>query len=221
MKNIKHFFIPAALLLAFVLWTLAVSCYDVSPIGPSGSSVGFSHFNSMFHSMTKTNMTLYILTDWLSIIPIALVLCFAILGLCQLIKRKSLMAVDFDILALGAFYAVVLAAFLFFEICVVNYRPILIDGKLEASYPSSTTMLVLCIMPTALIQLRRRIKISVLKNIFTITCCAYSAFMVTARTISGVHWITDIIGGALLSAGLVMLYYSIINMKNPRLQGGD
>ena len=67
------------------------------------------------------------------------------------------MNVDFSILILGGFYIVVAGLFLFFEICVVNYRPVLIEGILEASYPSSTTLLVLCVMPTAMMQLRSRI----------------------------------------------------------------
>ena len=80
------------------------------------------------------------------------------LGLGQLLKGKSLLKVERSILALGVFYAVVMAAYLVFEVWVVNYRPVLIEGALEASYPSSTTLLVLCVMPTAMMQLRQRIQ---------------------------------------------------------------
>jgi undecaprenyl-diphosphatase len=37
--------------------------------------------------------------------------------------------------------------------------------------------------------------------------------MVAARLASGVHWLTDIIGGILLSAGLVMIYDFLIGGK--------
>ena len=36
----------------------------------------------------------------------------------------------------------------------------------------------------------------------------------SGRLLSGVHWVSDIIGGALLSGGLVMLYDSIQFIKN-------
>ena len=41
---------------------------------------------------------------------------------------------------------------------------------------------------------------------------AFSAFMVIGRFISGVHWITDIIGGAILSVGLVLIYYAVVEL---------
>ena len=37
---------------------------------------------------------------------------------------------------------------------------------------------------------------------------AFIVFVVGGRMISGVHWISDIVGGALLSAGLVATYYA-------------
>jgi undecaprenyl-diphosphatase len=140
---------------------------------------------------------------------------FAFLGLVQLIKRKSLWKVDHSILALGVFYIVAMAAYVFFEMVVINYRPTLIDGYLEASYPSSTTMLVMCVMPTAAMQLNARIKNAVLRRCAIIAIIAFTAFMVMGRLISGVHWITDIIGGLLISSGIDLIYYSIItHFKN-------
>ena len=104
-----------------------------------------------------------------------------------------------------------MAAYIFFEMFVVNYRPILINGILEASYPSSTTMLVMCVMPTAIMQFNSRIKNSGFKKCVNILITTFIAFMVIARLLSGVHWFSDIIGGALLSSGLVMIYYAIVN----------
>ena len=205
-KNKKRLVLGVSLVVAFVLWTILVCFVDVRAIGPEGSSVGFAALNGFVHELTGVNWLLYTVTDWLGIVPIAVALGFAILGLVQLIKRKSLWKVDHSILALGVFYIVVMAAYIFFEVVVINYRPTLIDGYLEASYPSSTTMLVMCVMPTAAMQLNVRIKNTVLRRCAVITIVAFTAFMVIGRLVSGVHWITDIIGGALLSAGLVTMY---------------
>ena len=210
-KNKKRLALGVSLVVAFVLWTVLVRFVDVQAIGPDGSSVGFATLNRFVHELTGVNWILYTVTDWLGLVPIAVALGFAILGLVQLIKRKSLRKVDYSILALGVFYIVVMAAYIFFEIVVINYRPTLVDGYLEASYPSSTTMLVMCVMPTAAMQLNVRIKNTVFRRCAVIIIVVFTAFMVIGRLISGVHWITDIIGGALLSAGLVIIYYSIGN----------
>ena len=101
---------------------------------------------------------------------------------------------------------VLIAVYLLFEKVVVNYRPILIEGKPEASYPSSTTLLVLSVMPTFLIQMNARIKREGLRKLAAVVILAFTVFMVGGRLISGVHWLSDILGGVLLSAGLVMLY---------------
>ena len=205
-KNKKKLVLGASLVVAFVLWTVFVRFVDVQAIGPEGSSVGFATLNGFVHELTGVNWLLYTVTDWLGLVPIAVALGFAGLGLLQLIKCKSLWKVDHSILALGVFYIVVMAVYVFFEMVVINYRPTLIEGYLEASYPSSTTMLVTCVMPTAAMQLNARIKNTVFRRFAVITIAAFTAFMVIGRLLSGVHWITDIIGGALLSAGLVMMY---------------
>ena len=214
-KRKIDFYAAAAFLSAFVLWTAAVCHIDVAPIGPNGSCIGFSALNHAFHQLTGVHLSLYIITDWLSLVPLGFILGFAALGLVQWIRRRSLSKVDGSILALGGFYGIVMAAFLFFEQIVINHRPILIDGVLEASYPSSTTLLVLCVMPTAILQLNGRINHPALRKAISRTLTAFSGFMVTARLLSGVHWLTDIIGGILLSTALVLLYLSVAQKADP------
>ena len=196
----------SCLLAAFVLWTAAVSVIDVQPIGPRGSSVGFSSLNGWFHALTGVHMSLYVITDWLSLVPLGIAAGFGCMGLMQWIRRRHIMKVDADILALGGFYVIVAAAYVCFELLPVNARPVLIEGMLETSYPSSTTMLVLCMMPTAMMQLHRRMKSSAFSRGVLLAMAVFAAAMVIARCISGVHWLTDIIGGVLLSAGLTVLY---------------
>lgn len=205
-QNKKRLYAAAVLLAAFALWTVAVRALDVGAIGPCGSTVGFATLNQFFHGLTGVQMTLYTVTDWLGLVPIGVAMGFATLGLAQWVRRKKLSRVDHSLFVLGGFYLVVVAVFLLFEVMVVNCRPVLIDGVLEASYPSSTTLLVTCVMPTAAMQLRDRIKSAWVRRCVTLVIAAFVAFMVIGRLLSGVHWLTDIIGGALLSAGLVMLY---------------
>ncbi len=211
-RNQVNIFIGPALLAAFVLWTVAVRFVDVKAIGPDGSSVGFAALNGAFHDAVGVHMSLYKLTDVLGYIPLLIVAGFAALGVWQLIKRKNLAKVDSDIYALGGFYVMVIAVYAIFEVFAVNYRPVMIDGALEASYPSSHTMLALCIIPTAMMQLKERIKNDALRKAVLAALAVLAAFLLIGRLLSGVHWLTDIIGGVLVSAGLVMLYASVCDI---------
>ena len=207
-------------LFAFALWTVLIMLVDVRAVGPNGSTVGLAAFNTWFHRLTGVHMTLYTVTDWLGLVPIAVCMGFGCLGLCQLIKRKSLFKVDADILILGGYYILVIFAYLFFEMVPINYRPILIDGFLEASYPSSTTLLVLSVMPTLVFQVNRRCDNRKMKQIAMMVVVLFSAFMVIGRLISGVHWSTDIIGSILLSFGLFKLYQSAVAATDMRKKNG-
>ena len=209
----RNFCIAACMLFAFLLWTAAIQFIDVQAIGPQESSVGFATINRFVHNLTGVHMLLYTITDWLGLVPLIFVIGFALLGLIQWIKRKHLLKVDYTILVLGGFYIVVMAVYVLFEMLVVNYRPVLINGYLEASYPSSTTILVMCVMPTSIMQFNSRIKNNVLKRFVAFAIIAFIVFMVIGRLVSGVHWFTDIIGGALLSTGLVLMYRAIIRLE--------
>ena len=214
MKNSRRSFVIAmGLLAAFALWTTLLCLVDVRQIGPRESSVGLASINQFVHNLTGVHFTLYHITDWLGLVPIGVCMGFGVLGVAQWIQRKGIQHVDFSILVLGGFYVVTIGAYLLFENLVVNYRPVLINDYLEASYPSSTTMLVICVMSTAVLQLHSRIQNRLLRNGVSFVIIAFIAFMVIGRLVSGVHWFTDIVGGALLSAGLVMLYHSVSKRK--------
>ena len=208
----KELKVGGSLLVIFTLWTGLVQCVDVKPIGANNTDIGFSTLNSYFHQMTGVHMTLYTITDWLGLIPIFVCVVFGGLGLVQLIKRKSLFKVDKDLILLGIYYFFVIIGYLIFEMIPINYRPILIEGRLEASYPSSTTLLVLSVMPTLLLQIKRRSTHILITKIVSVVTILFSLFMVIARLTCGVHWLTDIIGALILSTGLYYLYKALVLM---------
>ena len=210
MKEKRNLLAGAGLIGAFALWTVLIQCVDVQAVGQNGTKIGFADFNVWFHQLTGVHMTLYTITDWLGLVPILLCLCFGVMGLMQLIKRRSLLKVDPDILLLGVYYVLVIACYLIFEMIPINYRPVLIEGRLEASYPSSTTLLVLSVMPTLMFQANMRVSNAMIRKAVAVFVVAFSVFMVIGRLISGVHWATDIIGSVLFSAGLYMLYRSAV-----------
>ena len=202
-KSLK---IAVVLLGLFVLWTWLLQTVDVRPAGETATAVGFATVNAWFHRLTGIHMALYTVTDWLGLIPVSVCGLFAAVGAAQLWKRKSLRRVDPDLLLLGGYYTLVILCYLGFEAVPVNYRPVWIEGRLEASYPSSTTLLVLSVMPTLVLQTNRRVKRPLAKRAIAILSMVFSAAMVWGRLLSGVHWLTDILGSLLLSAGLFSLY---------------
>ena len=202
----KDFLWSGILLLSFVFWTFLIQTVDVQPVGVNGTNVGFATVNTWFHRLTGVHMGIYTATDWLGLVPIMVCIGFGLLGLMQWIRRKSITKVDRDILLLGGYYILVILGYLIFEMIPINYRPILIGGAMEASYPSSTTLLVLSVMPTLLLQVNRRAKSQTVRWITAAFVVLFSAFMVIGRLVAGVHWLTDIVGSVLLSAGLYCLY---------------
>ena len=204
------------LITVFAIWTLAVLTVDVNPSGVNGTSIGFATLNGWFHEFTGVHMNLYIITDWLGLVPVAACILFGIVGLTQWIKRKSLWKVDYDIIILGIYYIVIITEYLLFEMIPINYRPVLINGFMEVSYPSSTTLLVLSVMPTCIFQANRRIKNTSARKMLSILISAFSTFMVAGRLISGVHWLTDIIGASLLSTGSFYIYKGIVLMNDDK-----
>ena len=206
----KSLLIGSIFLAMFAVWTALIQSVDVQPLGQNGTSIGFATFNCWFHHFTGVNMAIYTITDWMGLVPVVACLVFAGIGLVQLIKRRSLFRVDADIMILGVYFVIVFFAYAIFEMIPINYRPILIEGRMEASYPSSTTLLVLSVMSALIEQIQRRLSDITAKRIIKIAAIAFSAFMVIGRLVSGVHWFTDIVGGVLLSAGLFMLYKTAV-----------
>ena len=217
----KHLWMGIWFLLVFLLWTALIRSVDVQAAGPTGTKVGFAAFNLWFHHLTGVHMTLYTITDWLGLVPIAVCLGFGVVGVFQLIRRRSLLRVDPDILLLGLYYILVVFGYLVFEMIPINYRPILIGGVLEASYPSSTTLLVLSVMPTLKHQIDRRTDKPIVRNVTGLFVIAFSAFMVIGRLIAGVHWATDMIGAVFLSAGLFLLYRYAVDAADRRREATD
>lgn len=210
-KSKKSIIITGILFLIFIFFTVMIKTIDVQPIGPEQSKIGLATLNQFIFNFFGVNLLWYDITDWLGIVAIVIALGFAILGLVQLIQRKSIWKIDLHILLLGVFYFIVVVFYVFFEFVIINYRPIILSQSLEASFPSSHTMIVICIMATAMSQFYYYLQDKkVCLWIVEIASALIIVVTVVGRLVSGVHWFTDIVAGVLLSSALVTLYYSAL-----------
>ena len=199
-------------LLTVILIAL-VRLVDVAPVGVQGTSIGLSHLNQFVFDLFGVNILWYDITDWLGIAAILTAFAFAVTGLIQLIKRRSLLKVDREILSLGVVYIIVIGLYLLFENVIVNYRPIIMPDNThpEASFPSSHTMLVCVIMGSAVMLINNYIKNKALNRTLRAICFVIIGVTVFGRLIAGVHWFTDILGGILISFTLLSLYEEVIS----------
>ncbi len=211
MKTLKTNLILSGLLfLLFIAFTLLVKFVNVCDAGPLGSEIGFCSLNIAVAKAIGFNETFYKVSEVFGIVTFLVIGCFAILGLYQLIKGKSLKKVDAKIYALACFYVLTFIFYLAFEVVVINYRPVLMDGELEASYPSSHTLLSLCVISSALILLKDFIPNKKLQIAGYIVGGIIMLATVLTRLLSGAHWLTDIIGGIILSSALISLFFTAI-----------
>ena len=210
MKNKKISLIfSSVLILLAVTFTILVKTVDVKPVGANNTNIGFSGLNMFIFNAIGVNNLWYKITDLLGFVPIVIAISYVVIGIVQLIKRKSFLKIDKEIVILGIFYIVLVCIYVLFEKVVINFRPILIDGMLEASYPSSHTMLAVCFCGTSII-LNKRLFNNKIAKVVNILSAVIIAITPVGRLLSGVHWFTDIVGGVIISAALIMSYFSAI-----------
>ena len=181
---------------------------DVAAIGPEATTIGLSHMNQFFFQLFGVNMTWYKISNLVSIAAYCIAGLFALAGVFQWFKRKNLLKVDGEILALGILYIAVAGVYILFESVIVNYRPIIMpgEGSPEVSFPSSHTMVVCVILVSAMILSEKYIRNRALCKLLRMVGLLIFGIVVIGRTLSGVHWFTDILGGILISAGLLALF---------------
>lgn len=213
-KSIKYLISTIAAFLIFLAFTLIVAFADVSEI--NGVKVGLSAMNAAYYKAVPFNNVLYKITSYTQFVCVLGALFFFVSGIVQWGKRKSLLKVDRNIAALGITYAVTIVFYVLFEIVAVNFRPVNLHNKAEASYPSSTTLLSIVFFSTAYFQILKYIEKLWLKITLVSVNFVLMLFLVIGRMLSGVHWLSDIFGAMLLGGAILSTYllsFSLLTAK--------
>lgn len=211
----------AVLFAMFLLWTAVVHFVDVQPIGPENSRVGLATLNSFMLRRSSGAPIFERISKWAGYFALAVVFGLAVYGLIQWVRRKDIRKVDPDLLIAGGVYALTGGLYLLFELVSVNYRPVLEDGKLAASYPSSHTVLVIVVLLTFVMILEKRIAKKWVFHVLSFFLDACVVITVLFREQAGIHWFTDIIGGMILGGALVMLFQFATELAGDLNKGND
>lgn len=211
--RLKKSVVSLLLIIVSIIYILLIKLVDVASIGPRSSEVGFSSINGWFNNIFSYNSTIYKITEVLGYIALLIIVVFALLGLYQLIKRKSIKKVDKEIIVLGIFYVIVLFLYVLFDKVAINYRPVLLEGVLEPSFPSSHTLLAMFVCGSAIIMNNKLFEKNEYKKLINVLLIVLMVLIIVGRLLSGVHWITDVVGGILIATTLLYIFNYIINYR--------
>ncbi len=208
----KKKFLTAGIFAAlFIVLTISLCIFDVEAIGPESSKIGLSHFNNAVFTFFGTNKTWDKITDVLIAIAIVGALSLFAYVAYLAVKRKK---ADRNFIALFGLYTATGIFYLLFEkIIAINYRPILEDGKLAVSYPSTHTLLACVFMWSTAIMLGRFVEKRAVRRSLQAACIILSFIIAYGRIFAGMHWMTDVHGAFFLAAALVFCFWGFLGSK--------
>ena len=201
---------------------LALKMVDVQAAGPLDSQIGLAGINTRFRDLIGQNALMHVLADMLLYTSFAVVLCFGLDGLIQLISGRSLKNVDKGLLFLVPIYLLMAVFYVAFEKYIINYRPILEDGVLEASFPSSHVLMIVTILGTAALELKHLVGNRAGRGLLQFLCILGCIGGIAVVSLHGRHWLTDVAGGVLCAGILISLYaYFTADLDQENLEYED
>lgn len=218
MKKYLYWLIPSISLVLFIIWTILVKTVDVHYITDIGF-LGFYSVNQNINDWVKTlNNSLFDkISNILLIVSIVTVFIFAIVGLVQLIKRKSFAKVDPIIYILLGLYVLSAIFYLVFELMKINFSPLSTKEDIKTSYPSTHLFISCSYVSAAVFVLFEYFDFKkIIKYIILGLLVIFVAIVFIIRLMSGNHYFTDLIGGLLLTISLVSLFKCFIYWWKPR-----
>lgn len=195
---------------------------NVDKVGPNKVEVGYSSINEKVFNKLGKNDKYDKISDYLLYEAMATVGIFGVIGLYQLIRRKSLLKIDGDIWMLAWYYVLVVAVYVGFDKLSINLRPILTEKGAEPSFPSSHTLITFCFLGVTMIQASDRVRKKALRWFINIVCIGSMLAMPILRLLAGMHWFSDVVGGIIIGHVFVLAYkafYLRHRRKNDKFEG--
>lgn len=153
-----------------------------------------------------------LISDIILLASFAILGVFVVLGLYQLITRKSLLKVDHRLLWMILPLVLIAITYVVFDkFLVLNIRP---NGSGEASFPSTHVMVVSTIFLIIALNLPYYIKSKTAWIIIDIAMLLLIVLVCVGRVLSEMHWLSDVLGGLAFAIIFAVIYYLIIRRKS-------
>lgn len=200
-KGMRNWLISAGicggLFLLLIVFLLTVDVGYAVPHAP----VGLSTVNGFVFEAIGENPEWEMVSFVLLIISVLLMCAQGLCIFIKMIRTRKL----WEMVAVGHAWLLALVFYILFEFCIVNYRPILEDGELAASFPSSHTLIAVVLFGVMAVWFAYLLPRSVKKYVIIALLGAAAFVSALARLMVGVHWLTDVLGGMLLGGVIVSL----------------
>lgn len=221
-KARRKFLLAGVMLAVFICLTVLLYTADrqpyttlVTPYAEGAeaetATIGLAGLNLKVSEWLGFRNVFYEITEILGYVEIAVAVCIFLLAVYQLVTRKSVRKMDREVIAMMVPYALIVIFYVLFERISPNFRPVLLEEGLEMSFPSTHTVLGVGIMVTAEAFFARHFRNNTFMGKWMPWICRIiSVTTVFCRTMSGVHWATDILGGLILAFAIAFVYDGLI-----------
>ena len=196
-----------------VIMVIALKFESGVPIGDLGS-INLRALNNGFRGLFGYEQggyfrSLYLITEGLGVVSILACLFWTGMGIKDLIKYRDINDVDKSIFATWLLYVLALIVWRVTLKISVSYAPVSVHPKsaLVVSFPCGNTFLIIISMCSSIyligyfLEEKKKLVLAL-----RVACIAILALGIIFRTVSGVNWLTDILGAIGFAVPAVVLY---------------
>lgn len=193
--------IISILWLILLIFTILVSFVDVKIFNVTNTKIGLYSLNKIFLVNSINSNYINIISNGIFLICLLVIILMLLLITFEYFKTKKINKNNLNFFI--HFLIMVLIWIIFDKILIINYRPILINGNIEGSYPSTHVMVSTFVLLFLSDQLKK-----IFKNdkIFYIISIGLIIIQSISRILLTMHWFTDIIGGLLIGCLLFFTF---------------
>lgn len=197
-KKILDIVIITNLFIIFIL-TILVKTVDIYYNVITKSNIGLYSLNKLFLNNNEFQF-LKIISEIIFIICLLIIVIIGAMLIINYIKTKAINKKQKNFLIY--LFILFIIWVLFDKVLIINYRPIVVDGKIEGSYPSTHIMVI----TYTLLSLSYLLENKVNQKMKYILSIIFILITFSGRVLSLMHWFTDGLCGLLVGLTFYLLF---------------